>query len=182
VKTNRNAFTLFELMIVVLIIGIVYALVLGHFDPKQRIKVFSLSSLRDTLSQIHHEGQRIDLVVYGKCKKTAYFINNELQEKMKVDISDTIFQDLKVYKSDPFGHEREISFTPVIINDRLEPVCFKYTIYPNGSGSNYIVFKKSEEKYYIFPPYFEDVNSTDSLEEALALFTHEKEKKITFHE
>lgn len=177
---EKKAFTLFELMVVVMIIGIVYALVLGRFNPKQHLKIVQLDSLRDILTQKHKDGQRLDLVLYDKCHKSALFINNEYQEKMDINLKPRLFEGIKTYKSDPFGHEREITFTPVIIEDKLVPVCFHYTIYPNGSASNYIVEQKG--KYYVFPPYFEDINVTDSMEEALALFTHEKEKKITAYE
>ncbi len=177
---TKKAFTLFELMVVVMIIGIVYALVLGRFNPKQHIKIVQLDSLRDILTQKHKEGQRLDLVLYDKCRKSALFINNEYQEKMEINLKPHLFEGVKTYKSDPFGHEREITFTPVIIENKLVPVCFHFTVYPNGSASNYIVAQKS--RYYVFPPYFEDVNVTDSMEEALALFTHEKEKKITAYE
>jgi len=180
VKHAKNAFTLFELMVVVMIIGIVYALVLGRLDPKQHMKIVRLDSLRDVMMQKHKEGQRLDLVLYDHCKKSALLVNGDLQEKMKINLKPELFQDITVYKSDPFGHERKISFPPRVIDEHLEPVCFQYTIFPNGSGSSCIIAQN--EKFYIFPPYFEDVNVTESLEEALALFTHEKEKKITFHE
>ncbi len=177
---EKKAFTLFELMIVVMIIGIVYALVLGRFNPKQHIKIVQLESLRDILTQKHKEGQRLDLILYDKCQKAALFINNEKQEKMDINLKPRLFEGIKVYKSDPFGHGRKISFTPVIIEDKIKPVCFQYTIYPNGSASNYIVEQKN--RYYVFPPYFEDVNITDSMEDALTLFTHEKEKRISSYE
>lgn len=167
-------------MVVVMIIGIVYALVLGRFNPKEHIKIVQLDSLRDILTQKHKEGQRLDLVLYDKCTKAALFINNAYQEKMDINLKPSLFQGIKVYKSDPFGHERKITFTPVIIGEKLKPVCFHFTVYPNGSASNYIV--SQNERYYVFPPYFEDVNVTDSMEEALARYTHEKEKRITSYE
>ena len=176
----KRAFTLFELMIVVMIIGIVYALVLWRFNPKQHLEVVKLDSLRDTMSQRHKEGERLDLVLYDRCKKALLLINGEPQEKMKINLKPALFSDITVYKSDPFGHERKIEFSPLIIDDKLQPVCFRYTLYPNGSASNYIIEQKG--KFYVFPPYFEDVNVTDSIEEALALFTHEKEKRITSYE
>jgi hypothetical protein len=167
-------------MIVVLIIGIVYALVLGRMNPKQHMKIVNLESLRDILIQHHKPGERLDLVLYDKCKKIALFVNDELQEEMKVDINPSLFSDTEVFKSDPFGHERKIDFMPRVIDDKLVPVCFQYTIFPNGSGSNFIIKKKN--RFYIFPPYFEDVNVTDSMDEALAYFTHEKEKRISSYE
>jgi len=117
---EKKAFTLFELMVVVMIIGIVYALVLGRFNPKQHIKIVQLASLRDILTQKHKEGQRLDLILYDKCQKATLFINNEKQEKMDINLKPRLFEGIKVYKSDPFGHERKISFTPVIIEDKIE--------------------------------------------------------------
>ncbi len=177
---KRRAFTLFELMIVVVIIGIVYSLVLGRFDTKQYMKITKLDSLREILRAKHQEGVRVDLYLYDNCKKSALFLNSTYQEDMKINIKPEMFKNLKVYKSDQFGNERQISFAPVIIEDKLYKVCFKFTIFPNGSSSNYIV--EQNEHYYIFPPYFEDVNQTQSLQEALSLFTHKDQKRISSYE
>ena len=177
---TKRAFTLFELMVVVMIIGIVYAVVLGRFNPKEHIKIVQLDSLRDILTERHQEGQRLDLILYDGCKKAALFVNNIYQEKMDINLKPRLFEGVQTFKSDPYGHARKIEFIPVVIDDKLQPVCFQYTVYPNGSASNYIVVQK--QHYYVFPPYFEDVNVTESMEEALALFTHEKEKKISAYE
>ncbi len=177
---KRDAFTLFELMIVVVIIGIVYSLVLGRFDTKRYMKIAELGSLREIMRTKHKEGVRVDLYLYDNCEKSALFLNGEYQEDMKIDIKPKMFKNLKVYKSDQFANEREINFSPVVIDDKLYKVCFQFTVFPNGSSSNYIV--EQDGRYIIFPPYFEDVNQTNSLQEALTLFTHKNQKRIDSYE
>ncbi len=167
-------------MIVVVIIGIVYSLVLGKFDTKQYLKIAKLESLRDIMTTKHKEGTRLDLYIYDNCKKSALFINNEHQEEMKIDIKPKIFNNIKVYKSDRFGNERKIDFSPLIIDNKLYNVCFKYTVFPNSSASNYII--EQNNRFFVFPPYFEDVNQTDNLKEALLTFTHKDQKRIDSYE
>ncbi len=167
-------------MVVVLIIGIVYGLVLGKFNPKQYVQLATFKTLKSAIIAKWKEGDRIDLYLYDNCKKSALFKNGEYQEKMTINIKPKMFSDITVYKTDPFEHERKIDFVPIVIDDKLQPVCFQFTLYPNGSSSNYIV--KQKEQYFVFHPYFEDVNETETLEDALEDFTHQKQKKISSYE
>ena len=167
-------------MVVVLIIGIVYALVLGRFNPKQYVEIATLQNLKSALTSKWKNGERIDLYLYDKCHKSALFKNGEYQEKMTINIKPKMFSDLTIYKTDPFENERRIDFSPIVIEDKLQPVCFQFTLFPNGSSSNYIV--KQKEKYFVFHPYFEDVNITETMEDALENFTHQKDKKIESYE
>lgn len=167
-------------MVVVLIIGIVYALVLGRFNPKQYVEIATLQNLKSALTSKWKDGERVDLYLYDKCRKSALFKNGEYQEKITINIKPKMFSDLTIYKTDPFDHERKIDFSPVVIEDKLQPVCFQFTLFPNGSSSNYIV--KQKEKYFVFHPYFEDLNITETMEDALENFTHQKDKKIASYE
>jgi len=180
VHKQKAGFTLFELMVVVLIIGIVYSIVLGQFDPKQRVEIVKLQTLKNSLLSHWQEGKRIDLILYDKCTKSALFKNGTYQEDMNINLKPAMFKDITIYKNDAFDHEREIIFSPIIIEDKIEPVCFVFSIFPNGGSSSYIIAQKG--KYYIFYPYFEDVNITDTLEDALEQFTHQKYKKISSYE
>jgi len=179
-RLNRKAFTLFELMVVVMIIGVVYALVLGSFDPKKSIKVITLKDIKSALLPHWIKGKQVDLYVYDKCKKSALFVNGELKEDLKVNIDSYIFKDIKVYKSALRGDRREIKFTPVIIDDRVKKVCFQYTIFPNGSSSSYIV--KSGKNYYVYFPYFEDTYITTDFDDAKEKYQNNEITKITAHE
>jgi prepilin-type N-terminal cleavage/methylation domain-containing protein len=176
----RKAFTLFELMVVVMIIGVVYALVLGSFDPKKSIKVITLKDIRSALSPHWTKGKKIDLYIYDRCKKSALFINDEIKDDIKVNIDSNLFKNIKVYKTAVTGDRREIKFTPVIIDNRVKKVCFQYTIFPNGSSSSYII--KSGKNYYVYFPYFENTYVTTDFDEAKERYQNSEFTKITAHE
>ncbi len=175
-KLRRPAFTLFEIMIVVLIIGVVYSLVLGTFDPKKSVKVITLEHIKDALSPHWAKGKRVDFYIYDRCQKSALLVNGELQEEIDIDISLDIFKDIKVYKNDIHSSEREIEFTPVLIDEKLHKVCFKYTIFPNSSASSYVV--KSGDRYYAFFPYFKATYITSKLRDGLDMQRSENFTKI----
>jgi prepilin-type N-terminal cleavage/methylation domain-containing protein len=179
-KLNRKAFTLFELMVVVMIIGIVYGLVLGSFDPKKSVKITTLKDIKSALSTHWIKGKKVDLYVYEKCKKIALFVNDEIQDDLKLNIDSNIFKDIKVYKNALTGDQREIKFRSVLIDERVKKVCFHYTIFPNGSSSSYIA--KSGKNYYVYFPYFEDTFVTTEYDEAKERYQNDEFTKITIHE
>lgn len=167
-------------MVVVMIIGVIYALVLGSFDPKKSIKIVTLEHIKETLSPYWQKGIKVDLVIYDKCSESALLINNEIQEELKININTNIFKDIKVYKNDRHNGERDITFTPILLDKRLKKVCFRFTIFPNGSNSTYVV--KSGKKYYAYFPYFEDTYVTTKLDDALEIYQKKEFTKITVYE
>ncbi len=174
---NKKAFTLFELMIVVIIIGVVYSLVLGTFDPKKSVNITKFEDLKSALVPQWTKGAKVDLYLYDRCRKSAIFINDEIKEDIKFELDIKIFKDIKVYKSDRLGDKRKIQFAPALINDKVHKVCFKYTIFPNGSSSSFIA--KSGKKYYTFFPYFEQTYISSRIDDALEHYTKANFTKIT---
>jgi len=177
---NRKAFTLFELMVVVMIIGIVYSLVLGHFDPKKSVNIVNLERIKDALQPHWTKGTKVKLVVYDNCKESTILINDEVKEDVKINVNNNIFNDIKVFKKDRFNEELEIEFTPIVIENRLQKVCFEYTLFPNGSNSSYVV--KSGKDYYTYFPYFEKTYKTSSLDDAIEALEKKEYTKITINE
>lgn len=167
---QKKAFTLFELIIVVALIGIIYALVLTNFNTKKEVKILKLSNLKESLQPFWQKGKRVDLYLYDHCEKSALFINDTYQEELKATINLSEFHKTKVYKTDYNGEVQEIEFTPIMIENKLKKVCLQYTVFPNGSGSSYII--KRDKDYFIFYPYFQDVNQTDDLSTATSLLRH----------
>lgn len=177
---NRKAFTLFELMVVVMIIGVVYSLVLGSFDPKKSIKIVTLQYIKDALSPYWTKGVKVELVVYDRCRESALLINNEIQEEIETNINADMFKGIKVYKNDRHNGEREITFAPILVENRLHKVCFRFTLFPNGSNSSYVA--KSGKRYYTYFPYFEETYVTTKLDDALEVAQKKEFTKITTHE
>jgi prepilin-type N-terminal cleavage/methylation domain-containing protein len=166
----RSAFTLFELMIVVVIIGVIYSLILSNFHTKKQVKILKIEDIKEALLPLWSKGKRIDFYLYDSCQKSAIFLNEVYQETKEIEIPLKRFQSIELYKPDMRGEAQKVTFTPIMIDNKLHKVCFKYSIFPNGSNSSYLL--KKDNKFYIFYPYFQDVNTTDELSEAIDLLQH----------
>ncbi len=173
---NKRAFTLFELMIVIVIIGLIYTLVLGSFNQKDSIKITKFENIKDELIKYWKRGVKVELYIYDRCRESALFINNQLQDEIDIDLNIKLFQEIKIYKSDRFGQLREIKPPPVLIEEKIYKSCFKYTIFPNGSGSSFIA--KLNNRYYTFFPYFENTYISKESNEALDKYL-KKDLKIS---
>jgi len=86
---KKPAFTLFELVVVVALIGIIYALVLSNFNTQKDIKIAKLQDLKSTLLPLWKEGNRVELIIYNEFSDAALAINDDINEsyKPKIDIS-----------------------------------------------------------------------------------------------
>ncbi len=172
---TRKAFTLFELIIVVILIGIIYAVVLTNFQVKRDVKIMHLKNIRSSLMPFWKRGKRVDLVIYDHCKKAVILLNHEPQKAYHPKINLKEFQHLKRFEINADNELKEIAWTSYRIDDKLYPVCFSYTIFKNGSNSSYIL-QTEDETYAVVYPYFQDINITEDEEEAKKLYLHEDEK------
>jgi len=174
---NRKAFTLFELMIVVMLVGVTYALVLSNFNTKKKVKILHIQDIKETLLPFWKKGTQVDFYLYDNCEKSAIFINSVYQEELEININMKEFKKVEVYKADYRGESQKQEFVPIMIGKKLYKVCFKFSIFKNGSNSSYIL--KQDKNYFIFYPYFEDNNETDDLNQALDLLQHKEYRGVT---
>jgi hypothetical protein len=152
---NKKAFSLFELILVIILIGIVYSLVLGKLDKKQNLSINKIENLKDILS---NNSQSVRLIVFDKCSRVI------INDKEK-DFDKKLFKDIEVYTVEDDALKR-VEFAPISINEKIYDVCLKFNIYKNGSSSSFII--KKGEKYVVFFPYFKNsevfTNESDAIE------------------
>ncbi len=176
---NKKAFSLIELIIVVTIIGIVYAVVLNSFKSTQNITYANFANLKDKFLPFWKRGSLLEFYIYDNCSKSILFLNsNKLTNQPDFDIK--MFKEIKVYKTDRFAEAKKVEFAPLKFDNKLYSVCFKYTIFPNGSSSSYIV--KLLDNYYIMYPYMMDTKVATTLNEAVDLFLNKELIKIVSYE
>jgi len=133
VKSFKEGFTLFELMMVIIIIGIVYALVAVKLTQEEtkEVKLLELPKLlRD--SEFKKE---VEVVCTEKelnrCK--IFFDGNLSKISLKLFDKKPI-----VYKVMPDESLKEIEFYP-IIDEEPVAVYFRYKVTKNGAGDEIIV-------------------------------------------
>ncbi len=158
----RQAFTLIELLIVIMIIGVVYTLAIGNFqrigDETQKV---TLESLKKYLQQFPH-AKNAKLLCLDDCSKCQVLLDDEVEATLE----DFLDESVKVYRYDflqgVFEVQKEVYFNQEGVE---EDVCFSYAVDKNGVGEQ--VFIEFQEKVYDFSPYLEAVKVYPSLEEAI---------------
>ena len=161
-STFSKGFTLLELMIVIIIMGIVYSMV--NVSMKNSAKTLSTLSPKTIASVLQSIDDGVDrsFYIYGDECDQAMFIP-ELDEK--IEIGDVFFAtDTEVYELDAFGSTQVREFSPLEIEDETFNVCMKFNKYANGSVSHFIY--KNGNRFYQNNPYFGKVHISETLDEA----------------
>ncbi len=156
-------------MIVVILIGIVYALVISNLNPKNRLEIPRIETIKESLLTRWHPGERLDLFIYDHCSKYLLLIDGKSDEDLKIKLDPTQFKGLHTYRVDRYFDPKPYPFTPLLIDTEPQEVCFEFTIFPNQSSSSYIVQKG--KKYLVFYPYLHPVKELSSMEEAIDALT-----------
>jgi len=166
VRQIRQAFTLIELLIVILIISLVYFLgfegvELGKPKPKPMTPLNLKDSIRNTkLFQGH-----ATLLCTNQCTK-CYLrknLNSNYQPySSAIDLTGTV-----AYTLDRSDHLDKIEYGR--FND--EKICLVMDFYDNGSSTKIVLNQK--DKSYLLPAYFGKTKVFDSLDDAEEAWLHD---------
>ena len=161
---SKSSFTLFELLIVILIISIIYGIFIERLGSKDRaVKEKGLERVKEFLSS-YDFNESAALKCLDECKRCFVYIDGK-----KVEEVPSFFKsEPKVYDYDIHGMLSLVHFLPVFKDQNPQDVCFEYDLFPNGSGSSYLV--EYDKKYYIFYAYMHPVKVVSSLNEAQKFF------------
>ena len=159
-KIDKKGFTLFELLLVLIIISLVYYLIVptNLFLKRESSKDFTFKELKRYLSTFS-QNKKITLLCTDECKKCKIFDGNKT-------IDTDIFKNKRVeafrYRD---NYLQEIRFFAPKLADTYEEICFKYSYYPKKEIGDEL-FAKYDGKVYYFSPYFQDTKVFNSIEEA----------------
>lgn len=158
----RKGFTLLELMLVVVLIGIVYGSVINVFQRyKDKAIDVSLISLEKYMQSFSHNNH-VSLVCIKRCEECLLFVNEEFNQ----NVTPFIENDIELYRYDKDTGVKKLEVMPYFRSDgKEEEACFRYDIYPDGSRTEMIVKNKTE--VYAYPSYFGSVKKYESLDEAI---------------
>jgi len=156
--SGREAFSLLELLIVIVIISVLYSLISVNFSLKKReaesVKPESLRRypLRSTVPA---EGAQ--LLCLNECRDCYIYSGGKVTAEVESALGS-----LKAYIVDERGEAEQVDFGRF----RDHRICLRFRYHPNGSSSEMIIESKGRFLYY--PTLFGEVESFDSLEEAVA--------------
>ncbi len=155
-KKATTAFTLLELLIVVMLLSLVYVVLIRSFSESgNKTKRFDIASIKELYSAT--TPSRRTLLCLGNCS-VCY-----LREKGEGTFHkmDSGLHELKAYIVDRFSDPRRIDFGR--FHD--QPVCFRYDYYPDGSSDRMIV--ETDGAFYYLPSYFGHTMRYETLQEAV---------------
>lgn len=146
-KSARNAMTLFELLIVVTIIGIVYSV--GLFTlKKEKISAptMNVATLKTTLLALSQSNE-IRLYCDVTCHDCRVLTpDNKVLTNLHLRSDNPVAR----YGFDRFGELKELGKAVVKLNSTLTQGCFEMTLYPDGAVTPLIL--KQYNKFYAYTP------------------------------
>ncbi|WP_297442909.1 type II secretion system protein [Sulfurimonas sp.] len=157
----KNAFTLIELLIVIVIMGVIYTLAISNFSQlSQDTHSLRLDNLKEYLlaQKPQHEAKLICLDDCSSCD--VYVDGNKTQS-----IDGLLDESVKVYRYEQsYGYvqkKEEVFFNKDGIE---ENVCFLYGVDKSGVGEQVLIEFKN--RYYDMSNYFEPLKVYKSVQEA----------------
>ncbi len=172
-KGDRGAFSLIELLIVVVIVGIVYTLAVSNFDNLSKDKEKpTLAHLKNYLSQIKHL-QNVRLVCVDKCESCSLYVDDEKDEELSELFDGFLDSSVKVYVYNINTGLQQVTPSIVFNSQNVqEEVCFALSIDKEGISEQVIVeYKKN---IYDFTSYLTQTQKYSSIDE----FIDKKQESI----
>lgn len=158
---KRKAFSLIELLIVVMIIGVIYTLSVGSLNKMaQEKEKLTLENLKTYLFNIPHK-KYVQLLCLDDCSSCDIYADNS-----KIQTVDNFLdKSVRAYRYDYFYGYTEIEKEVYLNTDNVEKdICFSYVIDKSGVGSQVLV--EFQEKFYEYTSYFDMVHVYNSIEDA----------------
>jgi len=165
----KKAFSLIELMIVIVIVGVVYSLaVSGIRKVSEKEMLPSLSNLKVYLkSYLKEDAKSVRYLCLDDCSECSIYVDGIKTKTLKSFFDESI----ETYTYNFLQGTQELR-DAVFFNreGKQESVCFSLTMDKNSISDQYIV--RYKERVYDYTPYFTQTKVYDSLEE----LQDEKEK------
>ena len=156
-----------EMIIVVILVGIIYALMLAYMTPKKKNISLSVTSPLRALLLPYWNHSHLFMVCKHKCEKCTIFEDNN-----SIIVKDILFPFKNISVKDIYGFDdngrlESKEFFGILPSD--EKICLRYDLYPNKSSSELFVEDENGSVLY-FPPYFNAFKSFTSLQSAKDYF------------
>jgi prepilin-type N-terminal cleavage/methylation domain-containing protein len=170
----KKGFSLIELMIVIMIIGVVYTLAITKlkvYSNTQGKAPLTLKTLKPYLYQLANKAQaQAKLVCFDGCEVCRIYVGGEKAQELSNPLVTT---QVVAYKYDYFDGMTPYTPTPIFDENGVEhDVCFELRVDTQNIATQIIV--EDAQKVYDYSDYFQDVVVYNSLEEA----KQAKEKQV----
>ncbi|NOR55748.1 MAG: prepilin-type N-terminal cleavage/methylation domain-containing protein [Sulfurovum sp.] len=158
-KKTQQAFTLIELLIVILIVSLVYFLGFSGVEiHKSKPKALTPLNLKTLILDSPEYAGKASLLCLNKC--TICLIRPDINSPYKEYEGTLALGNIKAYVLDRDDILEDIEY------ERYDdqPICLKMDFYPNGSSTQIIL--ENETGTYFLPAHLEAVKTFDSTSDA----------------
>lgn len=165
----KKGFSLIELLIVIMIIGVVYTLAITKLKRVGKEKVEpSLANLKEYLHSVDKDAERIRFLCLDDCSECSVYADGKKLQSMESFFDSSI----ETYSYNFFQGAQQVKNTPFFTKDENEKnVCFSLSVTKDGISDQYfVVYKK---KVYDYTSAFEGTKVYNFVEEAV-----EQQEKI----
>lgn len=169
-KTFRAGMTLFELLVVMTIIGIVYSI--GLFTLKKEkvtAATMTISTIKSTLGALEHSDE-IRMVCDESCQECQVYSTDDTPlTTLHLSSDETPVR----YGFDHLGELKPLGNVVTRIGGELRQGCFEATLRSDGTFSPLIL--KSKQTFYVYTPLGGDKPFVTKSKEALRQFIFNEE-------
>ena len=161
----KKAFTLIELLIVILIIGIIYTLAITNFQNiTNPTKKLTIENLGHYLNSFQHK-KDVKFLCLDDCSSCNIFVDGEIVKELKGSFDNFIDDSIRVYKYSYLDGYIKKEFTPYFNHEGIEEdVCFSFSIDKNGISDQILL--EYNNKFYDFSSNLSTKKIYNSIEEA----------------
>jgi type II secretory pathway pseudopilin PulG len=160
----KGSFTLFELVIVILIVGIVTFLAVASIPniEEKSSRIVYLRTLPQFLKDF--EERELDFYILGMDCDEAVLISNDDEVTFENELQ--IPNDLRAYRFNYYGEMRSIRFPDLRIGEVSKRVCLRFQKFRNGSTSSLIVEDENGDTFHLYRPLKDFSETFENLRDA----------------
>ena len=158
---KRSAFTLIELMIVIVIMGVIYTLAISNFSRlSDTSKKLCLDNLKEYLASLKY-AKSARLLCLDDCSNCAVYLDGNKTKSIDGFLDDSV----KTYRYDNSYGFIQKDPEPFFNADGVEEsVCFSYTLDNNKIGDQVLIEYKN--RFYDMTPYLQNTAVYNSIQAA----------------
>lgn len=170
---KKKGFTLFELMIVIVIIGVVYGLLVRNFTfASTSEEALSLKNLPTFMrKKFAKTKEKVEFLCTDECSICKFKVgSSDANESIE------LFEEYTSPEAYVLINEslERLEFGEIFKDYKSEKVCFKYVLYPNKSSDKMVLAYK--DKVYMYDNFFEKTKEFPTLVDAQEYWNEWREK------
>ena len=163
IDRSRKAFSLIELLIVILIISLVYFLGFSNIEKSEsKPKALTALNLKSTIVKSDLFQGEGSFVCIDKCR--SCYLRKDINSPFEAYENRIDLKNIEAYTLDARDNLQKIEYGRY----QDEKICLALQFYRNGSSTQIIL--KQDDDIYFLPAFFDDAQKVASLEEAKELW------------